>query len=203
MEWVSKSVPSDCGTSEASTWLRGERTVSPTPTRAQCSDFLPKLGCAAKVLFVGAERPHEFADAMSLECQGHDVLVINPRETPATKGFRKAGGQFVRTKIEALPPRCCSFDLICENYPYPSGRHYVPPRAFAFARLARLRPNGRWILFTESPRYASLLKAVGDYDEDVRHLFRVSLSSIAPDVAPLSAYPAVSSRFRLVFTRRR
>jgi hypothetical protein len=174
-----------------------------TSRRERCSDFDRKAGCARRVLLVGAERRDEFADAMRLARRGHDVLVINPRETAAATRFREAGGQFVRSRVEALPPACCSFDLICENYPYPSGRQYVPPRAFALARLTRLRPAGRWILFTESPRYSSLLKAIGDYDDEVRRRFRTLLSRIPPDEAPLSTYPMVSSRFRLVFWRRR
>jgi hypothetical protein len=78
---------------------------------------------------------------------------------------------------------------------------YVPPRAFALARLSRLAPGGRWILVTESPRYASLLKAVGDYDDAVRARFRSTLSSLAPDKAPASLYPRGESRFRLTFQR--
>jgi hypothetical protein len=154
------------------------------------------------VLFVGAERADEFADAMRLAGQGHDVIVINPRETYAAKAFRRAGGTFVRARIEQLPPACCRFDLICENYPYPSGRHYVPPRAFAVTRLSRLAPGGRWVLFTEAARYATLLKAVGDYDEVVQRRFRVGLSSLSSREAPRSAYPSAGTRFRLVFERR-
>ena len=95
-----------------------------------------------------------------------------------------------------------TFDIICENYPYPSGRHYVPPRDFAVVRLARLAPGGRWVLFTEAARYATLLKAVGDYDEAVHRRFRVGLSSLAPEQASPSAYPSAGTRFRLIFERR-
>jgi hypothetical protein len=155
------------------------------------------------VLFVGAERTDEFADALRLVCEGHDVIVVNPRETTAARAFRKAGGTFLRAAVEQLPTACCCFDLICENYPYPSGRHFVPPRDFAVARLARVAPGGRWVLFTESARYASLLKAVGDYDETVQRRFRVRLSSLPPSAAPPSAYPSAGTRFRLLFERRR
>jgi hypothetical protein len=177
--------------------------VAPTRgTRPQrCSDFVSP--CAAQaVLFVGAERADEFTDAMRLLCCGHDVMVINSRETAAARAFRRARGTFVRARIEQLPPACCYFDVICENYPYPSGRHYVPPRAFAVARLARLAPGGRWVLFTEAARYATLLKAVGDYDDVIQRRFRVGLSSLLPGEAPPSAYPPASTRFRLVFERR-
>jgi hypothetical protein len=178
---------------------QSERTCA---VRAQrCSDFVSPCATQA-VLFVGAEREDEFINAMRLACAGHDVIVINPRETAAARAFRRAGGTFLRARIEQLPPACCRFDVICENYPYPSGRHYVPPKAFAVSRLSRLAPGGRWVLFTEAARYATLLKAVGDYDEVVQRRFRVGLSSLSPTQAPPSAYPFASTRFRLVFERR-
>jgi hypothetical protein len=167
----------------------------------RCSDFVSPCATQA-VLFIGAERADEFADAMRLVCEGHDVIVMNPRETTAARAFRRAGGTFIRARVEQLPTACCRFDVICENYPYPSGRHYVPPRDFALTRLARLAPGGRWVLFTEAARYATLLKAVGNYDVDVQGGFRVSLSSLSPDEAPPSAYPSAGTRFRLIFERR-
>ena len=158
-------------------------------------------GRARRVLFVGAERLDEFADALRLLNRGHKVLVINPRETTSARRFLWAGGRFLRARVEHLPPRYCQFDLICENYPYPSGRHYVPPRPFALARLLLLAPGGRWVLFTESVRFASLLKAVIDYDIGVQGKFHAALSSISQTDAPPSTYPSASTRFRLVFER--
>jgi hypothetical protein len=170
--------------------------------RAQrCSDFVSPRATQA-VLYVGAERVDEFADAMRLVREGHDVIVINPRETAPARAFRRGGGTFVRARVEQLPMACCRFDVICENYPYPSGQHYVPPRTFAMARLSRLGPGGRWVLFTEAVRYATLLKAIGDYDEGVQRSFRVGLSSLAHTEAPPSAYPSAGTRFRLIFERR-
>ena len=158
--------------------------------------------CRAKsVLFVGAERGDEFAQALRLACHGHDVVAINPRETAWAEAFRQAGGNFIRARIEDLPPDACRFDLVCENYPHPSGRHYVPPRPFALARLSLLKPGGKWILVTESPRYASLLKAVVDYDDDVSARFRGTLSPLSINEAPPSFYPQAKTRFRLVFQR--
>jgi hypothetical protein len=181
----------------------GPRLASPRRTRPQrCSDFVPPCP-AQNVLFIGAERSDEFADAMRLFCQGHNVMVINPRETALATTFSRQGGNFVRVRIEQLPRECCQFDLICENYPYPSGQHYVPPGAFALARLARLASRGRWILFTEAARYATLLKAVVEYDGALQGRFGVTLSSVSPHDAPPSAYPPLSSRFRLVFKRQR
>src|ERR1700756_4696377 len=85
------------------------------------SDFLPQ-SLGQKVLLVGAERPDEFADAMRLVRRGHEVVVVNPRASLAARGFAKDGGTFVRTTIECLPLALGSFDLICENYPYPVAR---------------------------------------------------------------------------------
>ena len=70
------------------------------------------------------------------------------------------------------------------------------------ARLSRLRPGGRWILITESPRYASLLKAVGDYDDAVRARFRSTRSVLSTDEAPPSSYPRADTRYRLIFRGR-
>jgi hypothetical protein len=115
------------------------------------------------------------------------------------KEYRRAGGGFIRARIEQLPSSCQSFDLICENYPYVSGHRYVPPRPFARARLSRLDRGGRWILFTEALRFATLLKAVVDYDEPMPGRFHVELCSVAPYEASASSCPRMSRRFRLVF----
>jgi hypothetical protein len=155
-------------------WVRQDaprRAPARHDRRQRCSDFV--LPCPPQnVLLVGAERRDEFTDAMRLTGQGHDVTVVNPRATIAAREFQNRGGTFIRAGVEQLPPACRCFDVICENYPYPSGEHYVPPRAFALARLWRLAPGGRWILFTEAVRFATLLKAVADYDEAVQGRFQ-------------------------------
>jgi hypothetical protein len=187
---------------QTGTGFRRQCDCGCTARSQRCSDFVPAPATQA-VLFVGAERPDEFGNALRLAREGHDVIVVNPRETTAARAFRRVGGTFLRAGVEQLPRACCRFDVICENYPYPSGRHYVPPRDFALARLALLGPGGRWVLFTESARYASLLKAVADYDEAVQVKFRASLSSWPPSAAPPSSYPYSDTRFRLIVKRRR
>jgi SAM-dependent methyltransferase len=177
----------------------GERAHS--AVRAQSCFGMAPPRRHQNVLFVGPERGNEFAHALRLTRRGHDVIAINPRETASAEAFRRVGGKFIRARIEELPPGPCRFDLICENYPYPSGRHYVPPRPFALARLSLLRPGGKWVLVTESPRYASLLKSVGDYDDDVSARFRSTLSPLPIDEAPPSSYPRAETRFRLIFQR--
>jgi hypothetical protein len=170
--------------------------------KVRCSEQVPERS-VQNVLFVGAERGDEFAHAARLICQGHNVIAINPRETSAAMAFRWAGGRFIRARIEDLPPKSCRLDLICENYPYPSGGHYVPPRPFALARLSRLAPRGRWVLFTEATRFANLLKAAVEYDPTLQQRFGVALTSLSPGEAPPSAYPPVSTRFKLIFKRLR
>jgi hypothetical protein len=170
----------------------------PPPSRWRVSPGSDRRS-VQRVLFVGAERRDEFSHALRLADASHDVMVVNPRETLSARSFRRAGGRFVRTSVERLPLEHCQFDLICENYPYPSGRNYVPPRPFVVARLLRLAPCGRWMIVTESARLASLLKAAVDYDLDLQRRYSVTLKEVPTSQAPPSAYPSVSTRYRLVF----
>jgi hypothetical protein len=160
-----------------------------------------RAGCRKSILFVGPERPDEFAKAMRLMCHGHTVVAVNPRETRGSRAFQQAGGAFLPARIEQLPVGCSRFDLILENYPYPSGQDYVPPHPFALARLSRLAPCGRWILFTEAVRFATLLRAAIEHDQNLQGRFRVSITPTSADAAPPSHYPPLDSRFRLVFQR--
>jgi hypothetical protein len=181
-------------------YRRQPAAANPVPRSAWHSRFV-RACCAKSVLFVGPERPDEFARAMRLMCHGHTVVTVNPRETRGSRAFQEAGGTFLPARIEQLPRGCSRFDLILENYPYPSGQDYVPPRPFAVARLSRLAPCGRWILFTEAVRFATLLRAAIEHDQNLQGRFRVSLTPTSADAAPPSHYPPVNSRFRLVFER--
>jgi hypothetical protein len=167
-----------------------------------CSSFVVPSP-RQNVLIIGAERPDEFADALRMTCLGHSVTVVNPRETFAAREFKRKGGTFIQGRVEELPPACRCFDVICENYPYPSGENYVPPLAFAEARLSRLPRGGRWILFTEAVKFATLLKAVTDFDENLPGKFSCALSRVSPHLAPPSIYPPGDTRFRLIFKRMR
>ena len=168
--------------------------------RQGCSDFA-RSHDQRSVLLVGAERGDEFADALRLVHRGYDVTAVNPRVTPAARRFVATGGTVLQARLEELPRECGRYEMICENYPYPSGHHYVPPRPFALARLLRLAPGGRWILHTEAVRFATLIKAAIDHERTLRDHFVVTLSNVDPDTAPLSHYPAVKDRFRLVVER--
>jgi hypothetical protein len=65
--------------------------------------------------------------------------------------------------------------------------------------LSRLAPCGRWILVTESARLAGLLKAAVDYDLSLQRRYSVAMEEVPTGQAPPSAYPPVSTRYRLVF----
>jgi hypothetical protein len=164
---------------------------------------LPLSFSNLNVLFVGAERTDEFEVALRLLRRGHHIVAVNPRETLAAIKFQKAGGTFLRGRIEGLSRSCRGFNLILENYPYPSGRHYVPPQAFALARLARLAPGGKWILHTESSKFASHLKAAVERGPFLTGRFRLHVAKMPLDAAPPSNYPQIDSRYRLIFQRRR
>lgn len=181
--------------------LEGACSVTCLELRPVCADSVfPRQ--SLRVLLVGSETPQEFREALKLASRGHQVFVVNPRETEAARNFRIAGGHFLPARIEDLPRQCGTFDLILENYPYPSGRHYVLPSPFARARLSRLAPGGRWIVYTESSRYASLLQAAVAYHPRLAQRFRVRRASLPLDVAPASIYPQLDARFLLVFERR-
>jgi hypothetical protein len=182
--------------------------------RQCCSDFSP-LRPVRNVLLVGAERPDEFADAAWLVHQGHKVVVVNPHATLAARKFAKDGGTFVRTTTECLPFALGLFDLICENYPYTvalvegmCGEDPCPMwlsaraiRDYAMARLKRLAPHGRWIVFTESPGFAGALRSFVHQDTDIQRTFSFRMVSLTSDRAPRSAYPYLTTRFKLIFQR--
>jgi hypothetical protein len=180
-----------------------------------CSDFALK-DRASNVLIVGAERSDEFANATRLEERFHSVIVVNPRESAAARRFVSEGGTFLRSAIERLPSALGPFNLICENYPYTVARvegvcHDKPcpiwlseseVRAYAMARLNRLAPRGRWIVFTESPGFARALHSIGHSDRTIRPSFSVHVVRLVNDEAPQSSYPRLATRFKVIFRRR-
>jgi hypothetical protein len=177
---------------------------SAAPGRARgrhCSDFVGSCQ-VENVLLVGAERADEFADAIRLSRHGYGITVVNPRETTAARKFQRQGGRFIAARIEDLAGSGVYFDTICENYPYPLRRYSGPAKRFALARLKRLAPQGRWIVVTESSRFATALKALADFDSDIARNFTLRSSVVSPRQAPPSTYPPVNTRFRLIFQRR-
>jgi hypothetical protein len=168
-----------------------------------CLIHTPAPSCRHDVLFVGAERPDEFAHAMRLACQGHRVTVVNPRETAPARAYRASGGRFIQARVEDLPSRVGTFHVICENYPYPypPALDYATTRAYVFARLARVGLGGRWVIFTESPRLAAALTAVVENEVPLRRRFRLLFAELSPVFAPRSSYLRRETRYRLIFQR--
>jgi hypothetical protein len=168
------------------------------------------------VLMVGCERFDEFEDAIRLSVRGDSVIVVNPRESVAARRFVNAGGTFVRSKIERLPVTFGPFDLICESYPYTVARveevcsgapcpmwlSARAIRAYAAPRLRHLAPGGRWIVFTESPGFARALRAMVSRNKSIGRNFSVRMVPLTTDEAPQSAYPGLTTRFRVIFLRR-
>jgi hypothetical protein len=193
-----------------------ERATAPIKCehRQCCSHFLPRHP-VQNVLILGAERPDEFADAVRLARYGHSVIVVNPRESIAARRFANAGGSFIRSTIERLPLTLGPFDLICENYPYtvaqvegvceddpcPVWLSARAIRAYAVARLRHLAPDGRWILFTESPGFARALRSIVHRDPVIQSNFSSRIAQVRAGAAPPSSYPRLATRFKVVFQR--
>src|SRR6516162_9466029 len=128
------------------------RRLAVLRTGKRCCSDLVVQGAAQRVLFVGAERWDEFAEAIDLVWRGHSVIVVNPRKSHSARAFQVAGGSFVQSTIEKLEPSLGPFDLICEHYPFTITRvcgicertpctiwHNVHAlRAYAMPRLKRL-----------------------------------------------------------------
>jgi hypothetical protein len=177
--------------------------MAATAIPGPCSCHAVPRPCLRRVLFVGAERPDEFAIAARLACQGHNVAVVNPRDTPAARAYRDGGGRFIQARVEDLPVRLGPFHVICENYPYPfpSALSYASARAYALPRLARLAIGGRWVVFSENPRLAATLTAVARHEAAVRRGFCLRFAELSPVLAPRSAYLRRRTRYRLIFQR--
>jgi hypothetical protein len=164
------------------------------------------------VLMVGSERSDEFADATQVLARGHNVTVVNPRESPAAFRFAGRGGTFIRCPIERLPLTLGPFDVICENYPFTVARVegvcedglcpvWLSARlmhAYAMARLRHLAPGGRWILFTESPGFARALRSIVRRDLGIRRNFNIRIVPLTNGESPRSLYPRLTTRFKVI-----
>ena len=179
-----------------------------------CLGLRPR-GRRLQVLIIGAERRDEFAHARRLVGRGHSVIVVNPRESAAAHRFAPAGGYFIQSAIERLPLTLGPFDLVCENYPFTVGEvegvceddpcpvwlSSLAIRAYAVARLRHLAPDGRWILFTESPGFARALRSIVRRDPVIQRNFSSRIAQVRAEEAPPSSYPRLATRFKVVFQR--
>jgi hypothetical protein len=115
-----------------------------------------------RILLVGAETEGEFAYANQMRAAGNDVTVVNPRVSPAAESYISDGGNFVKGRIEDLHPSS-TFDLIREDYPFPTGEHFQLASDFIDSRVGRLNPGGRWFVTTESGEFASTVEGVSQF----------------------------------------
>jgi hypothetical protein len=180
-----------------------------------CSNFAQRYR-ALRVLMIGSERSEELADAVRLAERGHNVIVVNPRQSGAARRFADTGGRFIRITIERLPLTLGPFDLICESYPFtvervkgvceddscPVWLSAGAMGAFAMARLRHLAPRGRWIMFTESPGFAGALRSLVHRDKGIKRNFTIRIVPLTGDEAPRSSYPHLSTRYQVIFQRR-
>ncbi len=147
------------------------------------------------VLVVGPETEAEFDYARKVEAGGGRATCINPVKSPAAARFELHGGTFVQGKIQQLPDDAC-FDIIREDFPYPTGNYIDFPAVQA--RLSRLKPGGSWVVVTEKPDFASTLEVAAQHGgaSVLRREF-----PFAHDGAPVSLHPRDKSRIALVISR--
>ncbi|MBR0800718.1 hypothetical protein JQ615_35690 [Bradyrhizobium jicamae] len=108
-----------------------------------------------RVLVVGPESEAEFQYALKVNDSGGKAVTVNPFRSGAADEFIKAGGEFVEGKIESLP-QDAKFDIIREDFPYPTEWLDVPAAA---ARISRTKPGGTWVVVTEREGFATALEA--------------------------------------------
>jgi hypothetical protein len=145
---------------------------------------------------VGPETEEEFAYALNVNSRGGKATAVNPARTDAANRFVAKGGNFVQGKVEALPQRP-EFDIIREDYPYPTG-NYVDTAA-TNARVSRLKPGGSWVVVTEKVDYADALEAAGQMQGAT-----VTRTELPPfhEGVPVSAHPKDPSRIVVVITKK-
>ncbi len=148
-----------------------------------------------RVLVVGPETETEFDYARKIDAGGGQATCINPVRTPAAARFELGGGRFVQGKVEELPADVC-FDIIREDFPYPTGNYIDFPAVNA--RITRLRAGGMWVVVTEKPDFAATLEAAARLG-GARVLAREL--PFKHDAAPVSSHPRDTSRIALVISR--
>lgn len=149
-----------------------------------------------RVLVVGPETEEEFNYALSVNSKGGKATAVNPARTSAANEYVAKGGDFVQNKVESLPQKP-EFDIIREDYPYPTG-NYVDT-ASANARISRLKPGGSWVVVTEKADFASSLEAAGQMQGAA-----VTRSELPPfhEGVPASAHPRDPGRIVVVITKK-
>lgn len=156
-----------------------------------------KLRSRLDVLVVGAETNAEFAYAKQVNKQGGSAVVANPHLTDEALSFQKSGGNFFKGKVEDLPAGK-HFDLIREDFPYPTGRVIQPAKELVESRMNRLNEGGTWVVVTEKSDFVKTLE-VAAIDAGVN----VSVNQIPAhhEATPQSIHPRDPNRYVLTFSK--
>jgi hypothetical protein len=159
--------------------------------------MLEKAGArpGLKVLIVGPETQAEFAYARKIMLDGGQVTCVNPVKSPAAKRFIAEGGDFFQGEVSKLPPGK-QFDIIREDFPFPTGNYIDVPQTFA--RITRLRPGGSWVVVTESGEFATTLEAAAAMNK--AKVFKRAIPALH-EGAPVSSHPRDIERIALIITR--
>jgi hypothetical protein len=145
----------------------------------------------SRVLLVGPETKPEFQWALDVTARGGKATAVNPLKTAAANDFISKGGTFVQGTVESLP-RDAAFDIIREDFPYPTGK-FIDAQMVS-ARLTRLAPRGAWVVVTESEEFAKALETTAKLRAKVmRREFPAFHEG-----APVSVHPKETSRFALI-----
>jgi hypothetical protein len=144
----------------AAIWKLSTRSAAPSgpvpPEAAASLGKKPPTRPGVRVLVVGPETETEFDYAQKVNASGGKATAVNPVRTAAADRFVKGGGEFVEGSIDKLP-QGAQYDIIREDYPYPTG-NFVDT-ASANARISRLKPGGSWVVVTEKADFANTLEA--------------------------------------------
>jgi hypothetical protein len=181
LEAIERKAVSEISTSEAASLL--SRT--------------PPVASGSRVLVVGPETEAEFEYARGVTSRGGRATAVNPVKTPAADRYIARGGEFVQGRVETLPQESV-YDIIREDYPYPTGK-FINPK-MVDARLSRLKPGGSWVVVTESTEFANALEAAGEHFFGKGKVMRREIAAMH-EAAPVSPHPKDPRRFALIFRR--
>jgi hypothetical protein len=184
----------------AAVWKLSTRNAAPPsgpvpPEAAASLGKGPPTRSGVRVLLVGPETESEFQYAQKVNASGGKATAVNPVKTAAADRFVTGGGEFVQGTVDKLP-KTAQFDIIREDYPYPTGSYI--DTAGANARISRLKPGGSWVVVTEKPDFAQTLQAAASMQG--AKVMRRDIPQFH-DGTPRSDHPRDAGRIAIIITR--
>jgi len=165
------------------------------PDAAGAANKTPPTKPGVRVLLVGPETEDEFQYAQKVNSSGGKATAVNPVKSPAADKFAAGGGEFVQGDVAKLP-KGGQYDIIREDYPYPTGKFV--DTAGAAERISRLKPGGSWVVVTEKPDFADSLQAAATL-QGARST-RYQLPQFH-EGTPVSNHPRDAGRFAVIITK--